>query len=314
MGRMFFEGPEKKVELAVARGSRSLRGLGDEFWGAVVEAAGAKVLSKSRSEELDAYLLSESSLFVADGWLTMITCGRTDLVGAIERILSKVRLAEVQYLIYERKNAHFQEYQPSNFYDDARRLGGRMPGKAFRFGDGDDHHVFVFHLDRPYTPDAEDFTLEILMHGIDPAASRIFMQGPGRTKGFIRERSGAWALLPGFTVDDHLFEPMGYSLNALRGSRYYTLHVTPQKGSSYVSFETNCLDDTEGTLARVLDLFRPHACDILLFSPAGRSKRVRCPYSSKRAVRQTLGCGYTVSFEHHFKPRARPMPAFEIAL
>lgn len=147
---MFFEGPEKKVELAMMPGQPSLRSRGADYWKGIVAKARAQVLSSVSNDSLDAYLLSESSLFVADTWLTMITCGRTDLVAAVLQLCADFGHDRFQYMIYERKNAHHQEYQPSNFFDDVRRLSEVMPGKSFRFGDGDDHHVFLFHLDKPY--------------------------------------------------------------------------------------------------------------------------------------------------------------------
>ena len=313
---MFFEGPEKKLELALAPGQPSLRARGLDYWKMVVSKARAQILSSISNESLDAHLLSESSLFVADNWLTMITCGRTDLVAAVLQLSADIGHDKFQYMIYERKNAHFQEYQPSNFFDDARRLAEAMPGKSFRFGDGDDHHVFLFHLDKPYQPAAEDLTLEILMHGVDPQAAKVFMSGPQRKKEFIKDKSGVWTIFgPGFQVDDHLFEPMGYSLNAIRDAKYYTIHVTPQKIGSYVSFETNCVEgDGNETVTRVLDLFKPQSCDVLLFQPQASRKKVRCYYPIKRAVRQNLGCGYRVSFDHHFKPVEGAAGAFEIVL
>lgn len=312
---MFFEGPEKKIELALNPGQPSLRSRGREYWRGIVAKARAQILSEISNESMDAYLLSESSLFVADHWLVMITCGKTDLVAAVLQLCDDLGLENFQFLIYERKNAHFQEYQPANFFDDVKRLSVRMSGKSYRFGDGDDHHVFLFHLDKSYRPMQEDMTLEVLMHGIDAQASRIFISGADRQRDFIREKSGIWSILPGFTVDDHLFDPVGYSLNAIRGSKYYTIHVTPQAIGSYVSFETNCVEsDVNRTIERVLEIFRPQSCDAVLFQPSSTRKRVRCSYPIKRSVRQNLGCGYRVSFDHHFKPVSTPAPAFEIAL
>ena len=40
-------------------------------------------------------------------------------------------------------------------------------------------------------------------------------------------------------MHDVLFEPCGYSLNAMKGDTYYTMHVTPEEDFSYASFETN---------------------------------------------------------------------------
>ena len=126
---MFFEGPEKKVELALVSGKPSLRSRGHDYWKEIVAKANAQVLSTISNESMDAYLLSESSLFVTDTWLTMITCGRTDLVSAVMKLVDDFGVDSFQYLVYERKNAHHQEYQPSNFFDDCRRLSDRMPAK-----------------------------------------------------------------------------------------------------------------------------------------------------------------------------------------
>jgi S-adenosylmethionine decarboxylase len=311
---MFFEGPEKKVEIGLAKGGPSLRSLGPAYWEEVVTSARAQVLSRLSNRVLDAYLLSESSLFVTDRWLTMITCGRTDLVAAVLKMVADLGLGALGYLIYERKNAHFQAYQPTNFVEDVRRLEERMPGKTSCFGDEGDHHVLVFHLDKAHRPDPGDRTLELLMHGIDPEASRIFMDGTDRTHAYVRERTEIWRVLPGFEVDDHLFQPMGYSLNAIRGPKYYTLHVTPEPIGSYVSFETNCLGPRPNrTIARVLDLFKPESCDVVFFQPSGDSRKVSCAYPVKRSIRRELSCGYQVSFTHHFRRRERAEPGFEIA-
>ena len=162
-----FEGPEKKVEL-VLRGQPSLRELPEATWRRVVEAAGACVLSCMRGDAVDAYLLSESSLLVWDGRLTMLTCGRTHLVDAVFAMLEMFPPESVALLMYERKNEHFPERQPSTFVQDARRLHERFPGRALRFGAEHEHRVMLFSTDAPFTPAADDATLEVLMHGIDP--------------------------------------------------------------------------------------------------------------------------------------------------
>lgn len=315
----FFEGPEKKVELVVAPGGPSLRDLGEQTWRRVVERAHAFVISTISNAACDAYLLSESSLFVYDDRAVLITCGRTTLVDAVEEILRVVPPETIQLLVYERKNEHFPEYQPSNFYEDLRRLKELMPGRAYRFGDEDDHHIHLFHLEttNPPMPSADDMTLEILMHGIDVDSRTLFCSGSDRSLEAIHERTRVSRILPGFEVDDHLFEPEGYSLNAINGPEYYTIHVTPQEIGSYVSFETNhrFRGDLEGTVRTVLGIFEPRSCDILFFRPAAaRSEPIRCDYELRTEVVQPLDCGYEVRFNHFFKPPKGAQSAEELAL
>jgi len=38
-------------------------------------------------------------------------------------------------------------------------------------------------------------------------------------------------------IDDFIFQPQGYSLNACNNKDYITIHCTPNKGCSYISIE-----------------------------------------------------------------------------
>lgn len=51
-------------------------------------------------------------------------------------------------------------------------------------------------------------------------------------------KSGIDVLTQGL-IDARSFEPCGYSMNAILFRSYSTIHITPESGSSYVSFETN---------------------------------------------------------------------------
>lgn len=313
---MFFEGAEKKAELVVTPAAGSLRGRGRPFWERIAATARAKILSTIESPECTAHLLSESSLFVWDDRVLLITCGRTTLAPAVLEIVKEVGADNVAALIYERKDNIYPEYQPSNFLDDARALGKVLPGKAFRLGEEDEHNVCVFHLDRRFKPDPKDVTLEILMHGIDARARAAFGRGPQHTPEFIHKETGVRSIIEGFAVDDHVFDPFGYSLNAVRGNEYYTIHVTPQAVGSYVSFETNHFfhEDLDAVVARVLDVFRPQSVDVLAFSSQLDPVSVPRPYLPRRSVVDRLGCGWGVQFLSFFKPQVRPSKAEPLAL
>lgn len=314
---MIFEGSEKKVELVVSPSVPSLRKLGRAFWEQIVEQAEAKILSSISSDSCDAYLLSESSLFVWDGHFTMITCGRTTLVNAISSFTSHVGKDNIESLIFERKNEYFPRHQKTDFYEDCEKFKELFQGKAFRFGQADDHHLYLYHIDKPYKPTPDDCTLEILMYDIQGRGKEVFACS-GQSTAVIREKSGVDRIFEDFVVDDHAFEPCGYSMNALKGSDYYTIHVTPEELGSYVSFESN-VNLESGVfpmLKRVLEVFQPNAFDVIVFRPSSQAHAdhaLAIPgFAKKTAYRQRLSCGYDVSFSYHYRPQGEVLAALEI--
>lgn len=311
----FFEGPEKKLELVVTPEFGSLRALGEDVWRKVVEAAGANILSTQRNEHCNGYLLSESSLFVYDDWFAMITCGQTTLVDAFEEVLRSVPREAIAFLVYERKNEHYPEHQPTTFYDDARRLQALVPGRALRFGDEHGHYIQIFHTTRPFQPETTDPTVEVLMHAIDRGVADRFI-GAGSLRGAgMAADLGINAILPGFVTSEHVFEPAGYSLNALKGAEYYTLHVTPEDAGSYVSFETNYDfgDGLNGLVSAVVELFQPRAFDVLTFLPNADARLSVAGYSLGDHVVEALG-GYQVSYFQYFVPPTGPRRPYQLTL
>lgn len=73
------------------------------------------------------------------------------------------------------------------------------------------------------------------------------------------QKSGIDKILPNVTIDDYLFDPCGYSMNGvLKNGEYMTIHITPEKEFSYVSFESNIQQSSYlDVIARVLETFRP---------------------------------------------------------
>ena len=267
---MSFEGSEKKAEVVMDRagGAPPLLGLGRGFWEDVARAAGAAVLSETSDGRCRAFLLSESSLFVWDRSVLMITCGTSDLVGGVLRLLGEVGASRVASLIYQRKNEYHRHLQASTFHDDAARLGAVVEGRAVRFGHAGEHHNLVFHTVGPFRPEEDDVTTELLMHHIRGPRAGLFRAG-GAGAPDLRGALGLGPFLDGFAIDDHAFAPRGYSLNAVRDGRYMTLHVTPEEDGSYASFETNLPPSARpGLLAALLGTFRPFSFDLIDFNAA----------------------------------------------
>ncbi len=299
----FFEGPEKKIELMLKPGTPSLRALDRTFWSSVVRAAGAQILSEIRSDECTAYLLSESSLFVYDDHLTMITCGRTTLVDAAVKVLERVSKDDVALVIFERKNEHFPEQQPSTFYDDARRLKALFSGRGLCFGDEHAHRVHMFAWSSGAPPEPDDTTLEILMHGLDPERAALFAGAQGN----VAVQTGIDRIISGSKIDEHCFTPAGYSMNALAGRTYFTVHVTPEQPVSFASFETNLdfRDNLAEITKRVTDVFRPRSFTMVTFSPTTAPTLKLDGFEVEDHVASTLA-GYRVDFRHCFRPPTDP--------
>lgn len=306
-----FEGSEKKAEILLAPGAPSLLDLPPDLWKSVCAAAGTEILSSIRNDRSVAYLLAESSLFVAERSLIMLTCGRTTLHRGVVELLSHVHPDSIEMFVYQRKNETYPRRQPTSFAEDLEVLSPHLPGRAYRFGHEEEHHLYLYHLDRERDRPA-DTTIEILMYGMAEATRRCFNRAVCATPEDVRERTGLDRLLPGFDVDDHLFDPSGYSLNALRDDSYYTVHVTPEATGSYASFETN---HPIGDLARfvddVLGLFCPRAFDVVVFDRGESRLPAPAGYYPTAAVRERLDLGYTVRFSSFLRPPAGVDPAFE---
>ena len=72
---MFFEGSEKKIQVVVTEAHKGLRKRPKDFSRELVHNCNATILSELSNNYCDSYLLSESSLFVWDDRILMITCG-----------------------------------------------------------------------------------------------------------------------------------------------------------------------------------------------------------------------------------------------
>ena len=146
-----------------------------------------------------------------------------------------------------------------------------------------------------------DYTIEILMTHLSPAASEPFFSPefgeentPSTHAQALSFQTGISDIFPSplTTIDAYSFTPCGYSSNALlkwskppednhdrppAGEGYYTIHVTPENGWSYASFECNVplptlpareagsIPDLQTLVRRVVRIFQPAKLSLTLF-------------------------------------------------
>ena len=211
-----FEGSEKKIEFSVIAGSLSLRTLPHAKILEIVELANAKIVSSMKTANCDAYILSESSLFVFDQRLIMITCGTSTLVKSALKMLEWFPISSVQSFIFKRQ----QEWNPQNritsFDEDTLQLRQILPGKICDAGVGRQKiQTFVYGS----SPVSTMVSVEILLKNISE----------NWYPGFSN---------PDFSVSEHYFQPTGYSMNAVSlQDEYYSIHVTPGDQQLDASFQ-----------------------------------------------------------------------------
>lgn len=91
-----FEGPEKLLEVWFAPSPKALppsvkenglKAVSPSTWEGMLDQVNCKVLSIVKSDHVDAYLLSESSMFVFPHKIILKTCGTTTLLLGLRRLL-----------------------------------------------------------------------------------------------------------------------------------------------------------------------------------------------------------------------------------
>ena len=314
---MFFEGIEKKAEIFVdGRQVSLLEAFDDEFWRRMVKSCDAQVISVIKSADCWAYLLCESCLMVWPNKLLIVTCGATQLVSAVEFFLIHCDKSSISHLTYQRKNEHVSSVQSSHFLDDIATLNKFIEGRAYRFGELHDHHNYLYHMDNKPQFSLKPQTFQLLAYQLCPSSRQLFEHAlDNQTSGAaIRSFMGLDKLLDGFMIDEHLFEPSGYSLNGIKGDKYLTIHVTPIHSASYVSFEANF--DLFDFIPTMLAVLNPKAFDVLGFNFENMPQRLKpntfTDYVSKSLVCQQLSNDFVVHFASFISPSDAFTSAMEI--
>ena len=301
--KLFFEGSEKKIEVIFDKSLPSLRTFPKSYWEDLVASSQAQILSEIQNDSMTAYLLSESSLFVYNHYLVMITCGTTKLISAVDKLMEKFKQDDIAAFFYERKNELLPREQATDFFTDVEKLKTWFKGTAMRYGREDEHHLFLFASEKTYTPSDDDHTMEVLMHGIAPEVMAKFTNCKGCDHQKLRDESGISDIVQG-QVDDFVFEPMGYSLNAIDNNNYFTIHITPESQGSYISFETNAFsaDMQVEWASKVIQVFKPMSFDLVLFNKSKVQKPDFKNFTMKRQFAEKLKTGYETQYFSYYQP------------
>ncbi|KAK6152655.1 hypothetical protein DH2020_012294 [Rehmannia glutinosa] len=218
----------------------------------------------------------ESSLFVYHYKIILKTCGTTKLLLSIPPILKladtlKLTVSSVKYT---RGSFIFPGAQPfphRSFSEEVDVLDSHftkhgLTSKAYVMDGGDDEHE-KWHV---YSASAEStnntapvYTLEMCMTNLDQKKASVFFKSQSSSAAIMTEVSGISKILPKSEICDFDFDPCGYSMNAIEGSAVSTIHVTPEDGFSYASFEAVGYDFKQvgltPILERVLACFQPRS-------------------------------------------------------
>ncbi|KAL3629515.1 hypothetical protein CASFOL_026737 [Castilleja foliolosa] len=286
-----FEGYEKRLEISFSDpgifadpGGRSLRSLSKSQLDEILEHAQCTIVSSLKNDKVDSYVLSESSLFVYPYKVILKTCGTTKLLLSIPPILNLadtlgLTLSSVKYT---RGSFIFPGAQPfphRSFTEEVSVLDGYftklgMSSEAYVMGSANEYekwHVYSACAKLKTTNNLGPvYTLEMCMTNLDPKKASVFFKTQSSSADVMTEASGIRNILPDSTICDFDFDPCGYSMNAIEGRAVSTIHVTPEDGFSYASFEAVGYDfknvDSSLLVERVLACFQPAKFSVALHS------------------------------------------------
>ncbi|KAI1173971.1 S-adenosylmethionine decarboxylase [Nemania sp. FL0916] len=180
-----FEGPEKLLEVWFApnpnclppgASPNGLKAVSSETWVGMLDMVNCKILSVLESDHVDAYLLSESSMFVFPHKLILKTCGTTTLLLGLRRLLhiaaehagfpfhnakslNDVHTAASPYRVfYSRKNFLFPDKQRGphrSWKEEVKYLDDMFGGgSAYMVGrmNGDHWYLYIISPETMITP------------------------------------------------------------------------------------------------------------------------------------------------------------------
>ncbi|KAI4366734.1 hypothetical protein MLD38_022574 [Melastoma candidum] len=284
-----FEGFEKRLEITFYEPSifadpegMGLRALSKSQLDEILDPAQCTIVSSLSNKDVDSYVLSESSLFVFPYKIIIKTCGTTKLLlsvppilklaGSLSLVVKSVRFTRGSFL-----DPGAQHFPHRCFSEEVAVLDtyfGKLGSgsKAFLMGgsSGESQQWHIYSASAEKTKNESVFTLEMCMTGLDSNRASVFFKKNSPSAAVMTDTSGIRKILPKSEICDFDFEPCGYSMNAIEGPMVSTIHITPEDGFSYASFESVGYNpkvvDYPQMLERVLDCFEPAEFSVAVHS------------------------------------------------
>lgn len=324
-----FEGYEKRLEICFFEPGffshpefKGLRSLSKTQLDEILKPAECTMVDSLSNDEVDSYVLSESSLFVYPYKVIIKTCGTTKLLLSIPVILKladalSLTVCSVRYTRGSFICPGAQPFPHRNFCEEVTVLNGHfnklgLESVAYMMGGPNSTqkwHVYSAAAADMKTHSGPVYTLEMCMTGLDRKRASVFYKTYSSSATVMTEDSGIRKILPQSEICDFDFDPCGYSMNAIERSAISTIHVTPEDGFSYASFEAVGYDFQDLNLRQLLDrvlvCFEPTEFSIALHSNAERDDLVANfsldvkGYTCGGASDETLGKGGSL-FYHSF--------------
>lgn len=326
-----FEGYEKRLEITffepgifVDADGKGLRALSKDQLDEILGPAECTIVDSLANESVDSYVLSESSLFVYSYKIIIKTCGTTKLLLAIPPILKLAASLslDIKAVRYTRGSFIFpgaQSFPHRSFSEEVAVLDGYF-GKlaagsnAFVMGNPSKPqkwHVYCASAETTASYDDPVYTLEMCMTGLNKEKASVFFKAQSDSAAVMTESSGIRKILPDSAICDFDFEPCGYSMNAIEGPAVSTIHITPEDGFSYASFEAVGYDlkmiDLNQLVERVLACFEPSEFSIAINADiAAYPMEQNCTvnangYSREEGGIEELGFGASVFYQKFCK-------------
>ncbi|WOL12117.1 S-adenosylmethionine decarboxylase proenzyme-like [Canna indica] len=284
-----FEGYEKRLEVSFFEppvfddpdsDRHGLRSLSRAQLETILQPAECTIVATLSNKFVDSYVLSESSLFIYPYKIIIKTCGTTRLLLSIPPILELAQhlSLSVKSVRYTRGSFKFPGAQPfphRSFTEEVATLDKHFSqfgcsSKAYIMSSlvkSQQWHVY-YAIAEP--SDHPLYTLEMCMTGLDRKHASVFYRNQHSTAEEMTTASGISKILPNSQICDFHFDPCGYSMNAIEGAAISTIHVTPEDGFSYASFEAMGYDpetvDLSELIDRVLVCFRPAKFSIAIYA------------------------------------------------